>query len=624
MRVLPYVAELGFDVLYLPPVHPIGRTYRKGRTTRSPRRPGDAGQPVGHRLARGRPHRAAPRARHARRLRAFVHAARGHDIDVALDIAFQARPITPGCRAPRLVPRRPDGTIRYAENPPRSTRTVPFDFERPARACGARSTTSSTPGPSAACASSASTTRTPSRCRSGSGSSPRCSAQHPDALFLSEAFTRPRAAQHLAQIGFTPVVHLLHLAQTAARAAPLSASRTAPSMVEYLRPNLWPNTPDILPEHLQIGGRAAFAQPPGARRHPHRELRHLRPGVRAAGRRPAARHGGVPRLREVRAQALGSRPPDSLRHLIARLNRIRREHPRAARQRTLRFFPTDNDARAAPIASRRGAIRSSRREPRPALPPGRPRRARPAGPRLPPGPCSRSTTWSPTRVTRWRARTSRARCRDRPADCPARLCIRHSATERLAASSAELPTLTPHVPGACRAIPSGTRTRSSTRCTSAPSTISVGDGIGDFRGLTAEARLPRRTSASPPSGCCRSTPRPLRDDGYDIADYYQRQPSLRHARRLPQELLARGPRPRPPRHHRAGPQSHVDQHPWFQRARRAPPGSPERDFYVWSDTPDKYQRRAHHLQGLRDARTGPGIRSPSRTTGTASIPTSPI
>ena len=123
---------MGFDVLYLPPIHPIGRSFRKGPQQHARRRPRRSGQPLGDRLGRGRPHGGPAGARHARRLRPLRRGrAQRHGLEIALDIAFQASPDHPYVREhPEWFRHRPDGTIKYAENPPKKYQDIyPIDFE---------------------------------------------------------------------------------------------------------------------------------------------------------------------------------------------------------------------------------------------------------------------------------------------------------------------------------------------------------------------------------------------------------------------------------------------------------------------------------------------------------------
>ena len=129
---------------------------------------------------------------------------------------------------------------------------------------------------------------------------------------------------------------------------------------------------------------------------------------------------------------------------------------------------------------------------------------------------------------------------------------------------------------------------------------SDGDGIGRLPGPDREARLPRTTSASPPSGCCRSTRRRCKDDGYDIADYDERQARRTARCATSRRFLARGARARPARHHRAGLQPHLRPAPVVPaRAPRAAGQRLSATSTSGATRPSKYKRRAHHLQGLR-------------------------
>ena len=128
---LPYVASMGFDVLYLPPIHPIGRSFRKGRNNALTRRPGRSGQPVGDRRGGGRAHGGRARARHARRLRSLRRggAAASGSRSRSTSRSRLARSSV-RARASRVVPAPADGTIKYAENPPKKYQDIyPFDFE---------------------------------------------------------------------------------------------------------------------------------------------------------------------------------------------------------------------------------------------------------------------------------------------------------------------------------------------------------------------------------------------------------------------------------------------------------------------------------------------------------------
>ena len=203
---LPYVAEMGFDVLYFPPIHPIGAAFRKGKNNAPSRAGRRCRQPVGDRRRDGGAQGSASRAGHAGRFSRLVAAAADHGIEIALDIAYQCSPDHPYVKEhPEWFRTRPDGTIQYAENPPKKYQDIyPFDFETADwRALwdelksvvlfwveqGVRIFRVDNPH-----------------------TKPFAfwewmiddiKRQHPDVLFLSEAFTRPKVMYRLAKLGFT-------------------------------------------------------------------------------------------------------------------------------------------------------------------------------------------------------------------------------------------------------------------------------------------------------------------------------------------------------------------------------------------------------------------------------------
>ena len=351
---LPYVARLGFDVLYLPPIHPIGREHRKGRNNTEHAVPGDVGQPVGHRRRGGRPHRAStPISARSRTSDALIAAARrprpGGRARPRLPV--RARPpvgaaSTRSSSAP--APTAPSSTPRTRPSATR-TSTRSTSRARPGASSGTRCSTSSASGSSTACASSASTTRTRSRSPSGSGSSARSRTSAPGVLFLSEAFTRPRVMEHLAKVGFTQSYTYF------------TWRTSAWELRQYLTELTQTDRRGLLPAEL-LAEHAGHPPVPPARRAPahvrdaagpggdaDRQLRHLRPRVRAAGGpRPGPRARGVPGLREVRAAQLGPRP----RRLAGRAHRARQRHPARAPGAAARphpALPRDRQRRAARV-----------------------------------------------------------------------------------------------------------------------------------------------------------------------------------------------------------------------------------------------------------------------------------
>jgi starch synthase (maltosyl-transferring) len=343
---LPGIAEMGFDVVYLPPIHPIGRTARKGRNNAPTAGPGDPGSPWAIGSEAGGHTAVDPGLGTIEDFERFVARARDLGLEIALDLAFQASPDHPYVREhPEWFRRRPDGTIRYAENPPKRYQDIyPFDFETPAwRALweellgivrfwidrGVKIFRVDNPHTK------------PFRFWEWLIDEVR--ADHPDVIFLSEAFTRPKVMYHLAKLGFQQSYSYFIWRTTKAELTDYFTELTATPVREYFRPNLFTNTPDILHAYLQTGGPPAFrvrlllAATLGA-------SYGIYSGFEACESR-AVRPGSEEYLDSEKYQYRfwDWDAPGNLRGLIARVNRIRREHPALQSDRSLRFHPTDND-----------------------------------------------------------------------------------------------------------------------------------------------------------------------------------------------------------------------------------------------------------------------------------------
>jgi starch synthase (maltosyl-transferring) len=344
---LPYVAGMGFDVLYMPPVHPIGRSHRKGPNNTLAAGDGDPGSPWAIGAAEGGHEALHPELGTLDDFARLVSRARELGIEIALDIAFQASPDHPWVKQhPDWFVHRADGSIQYAENPPKKYQDVyPFDFECDDwrglwRALASVFFTWIDRG--------VRVFRVDNPHTKPIGFWAWCLAEirgrHPDVIFLSEAFTRPLMLEQLAKIGFSQSYTYFTWRTTARELQTYLEELVARERVEFLRPSFWPNTPDILPEHLQLGVRPIFQQ-------------------RAILAATLSSCWGIygPAFELCDARALPGREeyqdsekfqlrrwdldaPHSLRHLLARLNRIRREHPALQGNRTLRFHPTDSDA----------------------------------------------------------------------------------------------------------------------------------------------------------------------------------------------------------------------------------------------------------------------------------------
>jgi starch synthase (maltosyl-transferring) len=346
-RRLDYVEELGFDTLYLPPVHPIGREKRKGRNNRETAEPGEVGSPWAIGAEEGGHKAVHPELGTLDDFRRLVEAARKRGIEVALDIAFQVAPDHPYVREhPDWFRARPDGTIQYAENPPKKYQDIyPFDFEtRDWQALwdelasifefwieqGVR------------------TFRVDNPHTKPFGFWEWCidrlKAKHPDVVLLSEAFTTPRRMERLAKLGFTQSYTYFAWRNNKRELIDYMHELTRTDVVEYFRPNFWPNTPDILTEYLQTGGRGAFMNrivlaatltASYGIYGPAYELMEHEP------REPGSEEYLDSEKYQLRQRDLDRR--DSLRHFIARLNRIRRENAALRDNRTLRFHSVQHD-----------------------------------------------------------------------------------------------------------------------------------------------------------------------------------------------------------------------------------------------------------------------------------------
>jgi starch synthase (maltosyl-transferring) len=258
---LEYVKALGFDIVYLPPIHPIGRTHRKGRDNAPQATTGDPGSPWAIGAAEGGHEAVHPGLGGMRAFERFVARARELGLEVALDLALQASPDHPWVKEhPEWFRRRADGSIRYAENPPKKYQdVVAFDFATPAWrelwgaieevvegwiARGVTVFRVDNPHTKPFAFWEWLITRTTRR--------------HPELVYLAEAFTRPKVMQGLAKLGFTQSYTYFTWRTTKQELREYAEELARPEMRDFFQPSFWPNTPDILPEHLEHGNRATF------------------------------------------------------------------------------------------------------------------------------------------------------------------------------------------------------------------------------------------------------------------------------------------------------------------------------------------------------------------------------
>ena len=345
---LPYIASLGFDVVYLPPIHPIGHTFRKGKNNSVSARPEDVGSPWAIGSEEGGHTSIHAQLGTLDDFKQFISEANRQGLEVALDIAFQCTPDHPYVKQHRDWFRaRPDGTIQYAENPPKLYQDIfPLDFEsadwralwnelRDVVLFWARQGV-----------------------RIFRVDNPHTKSfafwewfireiknQYPDVLFLAEAFTRPHVMYRLAKLGFSQSYTYFSWRNTKQELTEYFTELTQTDVREYFRPNLWPNTPDILPEYLQVGGRPAFmnrfilAATLGASYGIYGPAFELCENVPY---QPGSEEYLNSEKYELKHRDLDS--PGSLKDFIARINRIRKKNPALQSNRNLRFHATDNDS----------------------------------------------------------------------------------------------------------------------------------------------------------------------------------------------------------------------------------------------------------------------------------------
>ena len=344
-QILPTIAALGFDILYLTPIHPIGHTNRKGRNNSLRAGPDDPGSPWAIGAAAGGHKAVHPELGSLADFDALLAAARRHGLEIALDLAFQCSPDHPYVTEhPEWFRHRPDGTIKYAENPPKKYEDIyPLNFDCDEWqalwhelksvvlfwvARGVRIFRVDNPH-----------------------TKPllfwewlinEVRADHPDIIFLAEAFTRPRVMYGLAKVGFCQSYTYFTWRNTKQQLIGYLRELVDTEVSDFFRPNFFTNTPDILPEFLQFGGRPAFM------------TRLVLAATLAASYGiysgfELLENEAVPGTEEYRdsekfeIKPRDWRQPGNLRAFITKINAIRKTNPALHGNRRLRFYEVDND-----------------------------------------------------------------------------------------------------------------------------------------------------------------------------------------------------------------------------------------------------------------------------------------
>jgi starch synthase (maltosyl-transferring) len=343
---LQYVAEMGFNVLYLSPIHPIGHSFRKGKNNAPEAVPGEVGSPWAIGSAEGGHTAIHPQLGAMDDFLSLVKSARECGLEIALDIAFQTSPDHPWTTEhPAFFKKRPDGSIQYAENPPKKYQDIyPLNFE----SSSWRELWDELKGVFTFWIAKGVTIFRVDNPHTKAFAFwewviGELKAAHPEVLLLAEAFTRPRVMERLAKAGFSQSYTYFTWRNTKEELTQYMRELTEGPVREYLRPNFWPNTPDILSDALQVGGLPAFRSRVVLAATLAANYGIYGPAFELGENQPAnpgSEEYGNSEKYEIRQWDLNS--PTSLKPLIATLNRARRDHGALQSNHRLHFHETDN------------------------------------------------------------------------------------------------------------------------------------------------------------------------------------------------------------------------------------------------------------------------------------------
>jgi starch synthase (maltosyl-transferring) len=352
---LPEIAAMGFDILYMPPIHPIGTAFRKGKNNSTTPEPGDVGSPWAVGAKEGGHTAILPELGTLTDFDALVNAAATNNLELALDIAFQCSPDHPWVtQHPTWFIHRPDGTIQYAENPPKKYQDIyPLNFESPDwrglwdalrdvflfwSSHGVRVFRVDNPHTKAL---------------------PFwewCIAEvlrvAPDTIFLAEAFTRPHVTHSLAKSGFTQSYTYFTWRTSKAELTDYFTEISNPPISDFFRGNIWPNTPDILHAQFQVEDlatrRSIFQQRVILAATLSSNYGIYGPAYELLEGRPAAPSAGKTSSEEYldsekyQLRTWNHTDPNSIAPLITQLNQIRHTNPCLQRNENLIFHTAPN------------------------------------------------------------------------------------------------------------------------------------------------------------------------------------------------------------------------------------------------------------------------------------------
>ncbi|MCG2711738.1 MAG: alpha-1,4-glucan--maltose-1-phosphate maltosyltransferase [Candidatus Omnitrophica bacterium] len=346
-KLIPEIARMGFDIIYLPPIHPIGKTNRKGVNNSVECKDNDPGCPWAIGSQEGGHKAVHPQLGTVKSFRHFIDKAKEFDLEVALDLAYQCSADHPYVKVhPQWFKWRPDGKIQYAENPPKKYEDIlPINFETDDAGNlweelksivifwigqGVRIFRADNPH-----------------------TKPfafwdwlisEIKKDYPDTIFLSEAFTRPNVMYRLAKGGFSQSYTYFTWRNTKREFIEYLRELTQTEVAEYFRPNFWPNTPDILPEQLQYGGRPAFIMRAVLGATLSSNFGIYGPAFELGVSDAIANKEEYLNSEKYEIKQWDWNKEGHLKDVLAALNKIRKENPALQLTRNIRFCEINNDS----------------------------------------------------------------------------------------------------------------------------------------------------------------------------------------------------------------------------------------------------------------------------------------